>query len=230
MRIVYAVLIVLTIMIVLVCLIHINPRLEEYINMDQIVPLSSVRDNLKTGDVLVFMGNSIKSAIVRAYLQCPATHVGMIIRMDAKKEDGTPIFPDAKSDIYVLDLGGRNVPILRDIIGRTGRSTKDVVLRPLKKVFKRSPASYIYGVVPVSRSIDISPDDVKEYFNCEFNWSPFSMFSFDYSNTKFKVCSTFISKLHDDFGVGVNSDKQHHEMTPADYFHAPGIYFIDTTL
>jgi hypothetical protein len=231
MRLLFAVLLFLIVLIIAVCLIHINPRLENYIQLDDVTPLSKVRDELKTGDVLVFMGTTIKSAAVRTYLQCPASHVGIIIRMDKKKEDGTPVFPDAKSDLYVLDMGGRNIPLVKNIFGRSGRSSRDVLLRTLEKTIKNSRSSYIYGIVPVEKEIDIRPEDVKEYFNCEFNWSPLSMFSIAYQNTKFKVCSTFAAKIHEDFNVQLaGTEKQPHEMTPADYFHAEGIYFVDTTM
>jgi hypothetical protein len=214
---------VILLVVLAVCVVHINPRLENYIQLDSVKPLSEVRADIKTGDILVQHGTSLRSAAIRTYLQCPATHVGVLIRMDKKTADGSPMFPDAKSDLYVLDMGGRNIPLLKDIAGPTGRSRRDVRLKPLDKVLKSKKASYVYGIVPADREIDVTPEMIDEYFNCEFNWSPWA-FDISYKDSRFKVCSTFAAKIHEDCGLEVTDG---HRKTPADYFRDPRIYFVD---
>lgn len=180
-------------------LIHINPKIENYIELNQVVKYEDVKDKIKTGDVLIFMGTTIKSAIVRTYLQCPATHVGMIIKI--------------KNNFYVLDIGWRF------------NKKSDVKLRPIEKIFNSKNSLNIYGLYPCKEELKLNETDIKEYLSFEFNWSPFSMFSLHLKETKYKVCSSFVAKIHEDNNMH-NLSSDSHTITPKDYFNASETYFV----
>lgn len=200
---------ILIFIIILVLIIHIDPNLPDI----EPIPLSEYRSKLKTGDVLVTFGNSMKSAIIRTYLQSPATHVGIIIKYH--------------DQLYVMDINFQNWPWQRNT---KYNKSKDVRLRMLDHVIEGPYSHHIYGIVPIKEEIKITNDEIKQYSGFVYNCDPTTMFCPLQRKTKYKICSTFVSKIHEDKGIELFKNKNSGTVTPVDYFNSENIIFVDSTL
>lgn len=215
----YPLAVVIVIIFVLIVWFNTHPHVEmlevgQFVEVNgkdvEILPLSELRDELQTGDVLCSMGTNLQSGLIRTFLGSPITHVSMVIRAS---DCEVPLV----HDLYILDIGLNEMPVVGDIY------TKDVQLRPLDAVISMGGSHYIYGVVPRGefgiQELRITAEDIYRYKRVNFNWSPWSMFSTD--DKDYKVCSTFVQDIHKNAGI------MHDCITPVDYFNRPGLKMID---
>jgi hypothetical protein len=202
--------IVTSILIILITLlIHIDPHLEV-----ETVSFDDIKSNLKTGDVLITFGNTLKSAGVRWYIQSAATHVGMIVKLDPEIFDSSTKPSD--DNLYVLDIGPHSFfSILGD---------RDVKLRPLSKVLRSRNCISIFGILPIDKEIEISPEDIINYSSYSYDFC-FPLVS-PKKITKYKICSSFISQIHEDKKINLSIIKDPDGLTPKDYFEHPDTYFF----
>ncbi len=174
------------------CNVKVCPEVDK-----PVVPFSTIRDKMKTGDVLCTMGcNLLQGTIMRNYLGCICTHVGMIVKKPSRGY-GTP------DQLYVLELGP---------YGSFPFRKSDVRFRPLDQILRES-CHNVFGWVPIKKEIQLTDEDIKFYHKFRFNYFVPTMFS---TYKKYKVCSSFVAKIHEDKGIGKNS----HIKSPCDYFNS----------
>ncbi len=168
------------------------------------VPFSMIRSKLKTGDVLAIHGcNLLKSSMLRKYLGCEATHVGMIVRKPSTMSG----LPD---ELYVLELGPYSPmnPFRKS----------DARFKPLDQIMKESDHG-VFGLMPVDKEIQLSDDEIADYMTYKFNYFVPSVFC---PGGKYKICSSFVGQIHEDKGLIENS----HLMSPCDYYRSKKMIFF----
>lgn len=195
--------IILAIVVIIIIYVLFNVKICPTIDKP-VVPFTLVKDKLKTGDVLSIHGCSLlKATVMRNYLGCKATHVGMIVRKPSSMKG----LPD---ELYVLELGP---------YGKFPNRNSDVRFRSLEQVMKES-CHDVFGLTPIDEELHLSDEDIKEYFKYKFNYFIPTMFS---KYKEYKVCSSFVAKVHEDNGI-VNEDS--HEMSPCDYYNSEKTIFF----
>lgn len=180
----------------------------------EIVPFESIKDQMKTGDVISMHSSYLlKRLIMRGYLGCQAVHVGMIVRVQEGKIDSREEIVESlkvtsqmppKGKLYVLEIGP---------YGKWPFRRSDVRFTPLEDVMKYSSHD-VFGWTPVDREIPFSAEDLRHYSDMRYNYLIPTMFS---PYKKYKVCSSFVAKIHEDKGIGRN----HHVRSPCDYYDDP---------
>lgn len=198
-----SIIIVIVIILVTICIllnIKVCPRITQ-----PTVPFSKIRDRLKTGDVIAFHGCSLlKATVMRWYLGCASTHVGMVVRKPHRFEG----LPDS---IFLFDLGPyTNLNPWRK---------SDVKMRSLESVLDDSP-SRTFALIPAEHAIEMSDEDLKKYSSYKFNYFVPTMFS---PYKRYKVCSSFVAKIHEDKGIG---QKHSYMMSPCDFYNSEHTIFF----
>lgn len=165
------------------------------------VAFSEIRNDLKTGDVIASHGcHLLRSTIMRKYLGCKATHVAMVIRK-----------PD---DLYVIELGPHGFHPTRK---------SDVKISTLRKFLHKDKHS-IFALIPAPEEISWTEEDEEKYSDYRFNYFVPTMFA-PYKG--YKVCSTFVAKIHEDKGLlKPEMIGQHHLVSPCSYYNSPETIFF----
>jgi len=191
--------IIIIIILLIIAIIYVFYNIKVTPEFDRpVVPFSSVRDKFKTGDVLMIHGSSwVKETVMRNYLGCSCSHVGLIVKKPSKGY-GTP------DELYVLELGPYGPVFSRN---------SDVKFRPMDQILKES-AHGVFGWLPCEKEIDLTDKDIKHYKKYLYNYFIPTMFS---PYKKYKVCSSFVAKIHEDKGIGQNT----HVKSPCDYYNHP---------
>lgn len=190
------IIILIIILVLIITVIYVLCNIKVCPEVDRpTVPFSTIKDKFKTGDVLCTIGcNLLKGTVMRNYLGCNATHVAMIVRKPSKGH-GTP------DQLYILELGP---------YGSFPFRKSDVRFRPLDQVLKESCNS-VFGWYPIKKEIELTKEDIKHYRKYRFNYFVPTMFS---TYKKYKICSSFVAKIHEDKGLGKNS----HIISPCDFY------------
>lgn len=198
-----SIIIVIVIILIVICIllnIKMCPRITQ-----PTVPFDKIRNRLKTGDVIAFHGCSLlKATLMRWYLGCASTHVGMVIRKPHR-------FAGLPDSIFLFDLGPyTNLNPWRK---------SDVKMRSLESVLTESP-SRTFALIPAERAIEMSDEDIEIYSSYKFNYFIPTMFS---PYKRYKVCSSFVAKIHEDKGIG---QKHSYTMSPCDFYNSDDTIFF----
>ena len=118
------------------------------------VAFDEIKHQLKTGDVIATHGcHLLRSAVMRKYLGCKATHVGMVIRK-----------PD---DLYVIELGPHGFHPTRKT---------DVKKSTLRKFLSKGKHN-VFALIPTAEEIEWTEEDEEKYGDVRFNYFIPTMFS-----------------------------------------------------
>ena len=190
------VIVILIIVIIIISQVKVCPEINK-----PTLPLNEIIDDLKTGDVIASHGcHFARSAMMRKYLGCKATHVAMVIRK-----------PD---DLYTIEIGPHSFNPMR---------TSDVKIMKLTDFLKKGKHE-VFALIPTPREIEWSDEDELRYQDIKFNYFVPTMFA-PYKN--YKVCSTFIAKIHEDKGLLTpEMEGKHHLVSPCSYYDSPDTIFF----
>lgn len=199
--------------------ILLNIRVEPKLTGNE-VSFESIKDQMKTGDV-ISMSTSyfLKKIVIGNYLGCDAIHTAMVVRVKKGRietngrlieqlevqssrstSSGTKSKP--KGELYLLEIGP---------YGSWPFRRSDVRFTPLVDALK-SCSHPVFGWTPIDREINFTDEDLKHYRDYRYNYFVPTMFS---PYKKYKVCSTFVAKIHEDKGIG----SDHHVRSPCDYYN-----------
>jgi len=177
-----------------------------------VVTFESIKDQMKTGDVITMnTANWLKRTVITNYLGCDCVHVGMVVRMNRSKIENTDeIIPpleveSGKGELYLLEIGPY----------ATTSDDSDVRFTPLEEAL-RTCSHKVFGWVQIEREMNITDQDLLSYRDIRYNYLVPTMFM---PYRKYKVCSTFIAKIHADKSVGI-SHEDSHIVTPCDYYNS----------
>ena len=189
---------IIIIIVVIVIIIAIISNIKACPDIDKpTLRYEKIKDKLKTGDVIATHGCTlVRSHLMRKYLGCKATHVAMVI----KKPD----------DIYIIELGPYGFHPLRK---------SDVRIRTLRSMMKKSEHS-VFALIPAEKEIEWTEEDEERYKDFKFNYFVPTMFA---PYKKYKVCSTFIGKIHEDKGL---LNENHHLLSPCDFYNSENTIFF----
>ncbi|MFS8160262.1 MAG: hypothetical protein ACMG6E_08660, partial [Candidatus Roizmanbacteria bacterium] len=165
------------------------------------VTFDSIKDKLKTGDVIVMHSSSfVKGKLMKAYLGCDASHIAMIIRREETDVSSNPNNPVVSSKSFQKDRSQKHIGIPEESLfvielgpyGMHPLRKSDVRIRPLSDVLKKSKHR-VFGLVPCAKEISFTAEDEEKYLNYRYNYFVPTMFS---PYKKYKVCSNFVSMIH----------------------------------
>ena len=203
--------VVIAILVILIVIwILLNIRVEPKLSGNE-VSFESIKDQMKTGDV-ISMSTSyfLKKVVIGNYLGCDAIHTAMVVRVKKGRIESNDVLiaplevesgRGSKGELYLLEIGP---------YGSWPFRKSDVRFTPLQKALETC-SHPIFGWTPIDREINFTDEDLKHYRDYRYNYFVPTMFS---PYKKYKVCSTFVAKIHEDKGIGT----EHHVRSPCDYY------------
>lgn len=218
-RVLKLVIIVLVILIVLSFLLNIKVKPKVH---GRPIPLADIRDRMKTGDVITMSTSHwLKRTVITNYLGCPCIHVAMVVRrkkssIQTHEEIIPSNHPDASGpgttrestdDLYLLEIGP---------YGSWPYRQSDVRFTPLDVALGKC-SHHVFGWLPIEDEINFTEQDLRRYKNFKYNYFVPTMFA---PYKKYKICSTFVAKIHEDKGIG---SFDHHVRSPCDYQNHPDL-------